>query len=37
MRTSEKRIVTVKLNYNQANKLLGMKWIDYIKCLVMGV
>ena len=36
MKLGEKRTVTIKLNYSQAHKLIGIKWTDYIKHLIIG-
>jgi len=37
MKLGEKRTVTIKLNYAQAHKLIGIKWLDYVKHLIIGV
>ena len=36
MKLGEKRTVSIKLDYNQAHKLIGIKWLDYIKHLIIG-
>ena len=37
MKLGETKTVTVTLSYSQAHKLIGLKWIDYIKHLIIGV
>lgn len=36
MKLGEKRTVVMKLNYKQAHQLIGMKWADYVRDLVIG-
>jgi hypothetical protein len=36
MKLGEKKSVIMKLNYNQAHQLIGMKWEEYVKYLVIG-